>query len=177
MNMNKKDTLQGAMLHATEQLAGSFFEDAVILVCVHDENGAFGLMINRASHMPLNEVFNPVPTVGPVSHPFYIGGPVDEEGLHLLHLTDPFDVRNGLDVYEGVELGGEWDTIDDILLSDPEKIFLFLGYSGWNSDQLEEEILEGSWKVYRPDVLELLKSWSTRGNISRTDMEKILENS
>jgi len=166
----------GAILHATEALAGSFFEDAVIVVCVHDENGAFGLMLNRPSHMPIHEVFNPVPDVGAVKHPFYIGGPVDEEGLHLIYLVEQGNQRNGLEVFSGVELGGEWNEIEDILLSSPEKTFLFLGYSGWNSGQLDDEIREGSWTVYHPNILDLLGSWGDFVHLNRPEMEKLLKN-
>jgi len=174
--MDKKNDMTGTILHATEALAGSFFEDAVIVVAVHDENGAFGLMLNRRSHMPIQEVFNPVPNVTNMLHPFYIGGPVDEEGLHLLHLTTSFDVRNGLEVYDGVELGGEWDTIEDILQSDPQDTFLFLGYSGWNTGQLEDELAEGSWDVYRVNVRNLLESWDKFASLGRKEMISALNN-
>lgn len=174
MFMNTNENLTGAVLHASKLLEGSFFEDAVILVAVHDENGAFGVMLNRPSHMPIHEVFNPVPEVRVAAHPFYVGGPVDEEGLHLLHLHNQIDSRNGLEVYPGVELGGEWDSIDEILLSDPARTFLFLGYSGWNSGQLEDEIAEGSWSVYQPNVRELLDQWEQNVRLDRDSMVREL---
>ena len=84
--MNEKNELTGVVLQATDLLEGSYFEDAVILIAVHDENGSFGLMLNRPSHMPISEVFTPVPDMTDPKRPFYIGGPVDED----VHWLDSF---------------------------------------------------------------------------------------
>lgn len=173
--MNKKENLNGAILHATDLLKGSYFEDAVILIAVHDENGTFGLMLNRPTHMPINEVFNPVPEVDMVNRPFYVGGPVDEEGLHLLHLSNSFETHGGLHISDGVELGGEWGSIEEILESNPSQTLLFLGYSGWDSGQLAGELEENSWDIYRPDVYSLLVQWPEIRSCSRGEMIEFLQ--
>ncbi len=172
--MKKNDSFIGTVLHATDNLNGSYFEGAVVLIAVHDENGTFGLMLNRSSHMPLQEVFNPVPDVVDVKRPFYIGGPVDEEGLHLLHICSEFDTNNGLQIVDGLELGGEWDNIEEILQSDPSKTLLFLGYSGWDAGQLEDELEEGSWNTYTPDLLELLNHLPQMNNYSKNNIVELL---
>jgi len=172
--MENNNSFKGTVLHATENLDGSYFEGAVVLIAVHDENGSFGLMLNRSSHMPLHEVFNPVPDVPDIKRPFYIGGPVDEEGLHLLHICSGFDANNGLQIAEGVELGGEWENIEEILLSDPHSTLLFLGYSGWDAGQLEEELEEGSWETYSPNLQDLLEHLPKMSNYSQKNIVELL---
>jgi len=53
-------------------------------------------------------------------------------------------------------LGGAWEELEEILSQDPKNLRLFLGYSGWAQGQLEREIEEGAWEVYRVDIVKLL---------------------
>ena len=175
--MSNNEYLEGCLILATERLEGSYFEDALILIAIDDENGSFGLMINRPTHMPIHEVFDPVPNVDIGERPFFIGGPVDEEGLHIVTLFDS-DIpgNNGIIIEPGVELGGEWGSVDEILSSDENKTFLFLGYSGWDAGQLNGEIAEGSWDVYKCELKPFLKTWFKENDYSSKNAKKIIEN-
>lgn len=149
----------GSLLLSTEALKDPNFEVTVILVCIYNEEGAFGLVLNRTSHMPLNEVFNSVGSYADKKRTIYIGGPVEPEGLHLIQLRKE-GVTGSYMIQEGVQLGGEWDSIEEILDTDPKTTRLFLGYSGWSAGQLEDEIEDGAWEVYNINLKEFLKNWS-----------------
>lgn len=149
----------GVLLLSTESLKDPNFEVTVILICIYNEEGAFGLVLNRPSHMPLNEVFNSVGDYANTKRAIYIGGPVEPEGLHLIQLSKD-GVKGSYQIQDDVHLGGEWDSIEEILDTDPESTRLFLGYSGWSAGQLEDEIEDGAWEVYNVNLKEFLKNWS-----------------
>lgn len=158
-NNNMELLKDGAILLSTETLIDPTFSVTVILICTHNDDGTFGLVINRPSHMPLTEVFESIPEYFNGNRAMYMGGPVDLESLHLIQLTNN-GVNESYMVADGVFLGGEWESIEEILTTDPTDTRLFLGYSGWEAGQLENEIKEGSWEIFRVDLASFLKEWS-----------------
>ena len=46
---DKDKYLKGQLLLDSGQLSGSFFQHTVVLICQHDAEGAFGLMLNRGT--------------------------------------------------------------------------------------------------------------------------------
>jgi len=145
----------GCLLLAREGLADPNFKTTVVLICVHNSDGAFGLVLNRPSHMPLSEVFDVDVVQRLERRKMYIGGPVQQESLQILQVTGS-PVKNAHTVAPRVFLGGEWNSLEEILSADQASTRLFLGYSGWGPGQLEAEIVVGAWEVYRVDVEKLL---------------------
>jgi putative transcriptional regulator len=147
----------GCVLLARDALADPNFSATVVLICNYEkEGGAYGLVLNRPSHMPLSEIFD---GVGDLSdrREMYIGGPVQQEALQVIQITDVAHAqRESHQVAPRVHLGGKWESIDSILMLDTDTMRLFLGYSGWAPGQLEMEIGAGAWDVYRVDVEKLL---------------------
>ncbi|MBD3314730.1 MAG: YqgE/AlgH family protein [Chitinivibrionales bacterium] len=145
----------GCVLLSKQELEDPNFKSTVVLICVHNNEGAFGLVLNRPSHMPLSEVFD---VEGPKKHTrrkIYIGGPVQQNTLHVLQLSDDAS-EHAVPIAEGVYLGGEWESLEEVLAAPEEDLRLFLGYSGWGSGQLETEILRGAWEVHNPDVRQVV---------------------
>ena len=148
----------GALLVARDLLTDPNFNQSIVLLCQYGNDGAYGLVLNRPSHMPLGEIFEHPPEGfgGPESRRrVYIGGPVQPTELQILQVdADP--VPQSLQVAENVHLGGAWTELEEILARDPANLHLFLGYSGWGEGQLEAEIEAGAWEVLRTDVRKLL---------------------
>jgi putative transcriptional regulator len=145
----------GAVLLARDALADPNFFATVVLMCIYSpENGAYGLVLNRPSHMPLSEVFDGF-TESEGRRRVYIGGPVQQEELQILEITDTGRDQSH-QVAPRLFLGGKWESVEEMLLVDPESAHLFLGYSGWAPGQLENEISLGAWDVYSVDVERLL---------------------
>jgi len=145
----------GAVLLARDILQDPNFIATVVLICIYDKNGgAYGLVLNRPSHMPLSEIFDGFnETDGP--REICIGGPVQQDELQVLRITDDPQPESFL-VAPRVYLGGKWKSVDQMLEFDRSSTRLFLGYSGWAAGQLEGEIEAGAWEVYRLDVKKLL---------------------
>ncbi len=152
---NLSNLKEGSVLIARENLLDPNFQASVVLVCMLQGNkSAVGLVCNRPTHMPLSEVFSLGDIPGPVTRRIYIGGPVQQETMQILQITKT-PVKKAYRVEENVYLGGEWDSLAEVLETDERSTRLFLGYSGWGSGQLESEVMQGAWEVYNPDLMKL----------------------
>ena len=150
----KLKLLQGQLLLDGGQLGGSFFQHTVLLVCKHDAEGAFGLVLNRTLGKTVGElIVADLPDVLKTA-PLFLGGPVQPGALSYLH-TDTF--IPGADVLPNLALG---HSLDDLLemsegFSPTKKVRLFAGYAGWSPGQLESEMKGKSWLTF-PASLELI---------------------
>ena len=136
---------KGAFLIATPDINASYFFRGVVLVCEHNANGSFGLLINRALDLELpDEVLN----VDQLTNPHIgirAGGPVQTNQMMLLHSCSRLE-KQTLQICEGVYLGGDLPFLQEAI-SDTNGPFIHLcfGYAGWGSGQLEREFLDGHW--------------------------------
>src|SRR3974390_1279169 len=81
--------LKGQLLLDSGQLRGSFFQRTVVLICQHDADGAFGLVLNRATGSNAGDkIVAELPELLKKC-PLYLGGPVQPSALSFLH-TDSF---------------------------------------------------------------------------------------
>ena len=146
--------LQGQLLLDSGQLSGSFFQRTVILICKHDAEGAFGLVLNRSLGKTAGELIVADLPDAIKQSPLYLGGPVQPGALSYLH-TDNYLPE--ADVMPNVELGHSLDELLEIGegFSATRKVRLFAGYAGWSPGQLESEMKRKSWLTF-PASLELV---------------------
>jgi putative transcriptional regulator len=146
--------LQGQFLLDSGQLAGSFFQHTVVLICKHDAEGAFGLVLNRTIGKTVGEMIVADLPDQLKTAPLYLGGPVQPGALSYLH-TDSFIAD--ADVLPNLALG---HSLDDLLeigadFSATKKVRLFAGYAGWSPGQLEDEMKRKAWLTH-PASLEFV---------------------
>jgi len=152
--------LGGHFLLSDFDLADPNFQRAVILMIDHDEEGAFGLVVNHPSPFTLGEVVEGLEDTPASSIPVYVGGPVQQNALFVLH-EDSAGGEGGEDAadqpVEGVAfepatrslldwLKSEWAELPE---ADRPEVRFYVGYSGWASGQLEGELEEEAWVVLR----------------------------
>ena len=150
----KKKCLKGQLLLDSGQLGGSFFQRTVVLICKHDTEGAFGLVLNRTVGKTVGEmIIADLPDVLK-SSPLYLGGPVQPGALSYLH-TDTFIPE--ADVLPNVSLGHSLDELIEIgeSFSTAKRVRLFAGYAGWSPGQLENEMRAKAWVTF-PATLDLV---------------------
>jgi len=141
-------SLTGSFLVSTPQMPDPRFEEHVIYICAHNEEGAMGLTINRPNHIfSLAEILQganlPVPELE--LPPVYIGGPVELESAFILYRSD-YSAEHKLKISETVSLTRETKVLGDISRGVGPSTYLFiLGYTGWGPGQLESELLENGW--------------------------------
>ena len=151
---DKPKFLQGKLLLDSGQLGGSFFQRTVILVCKHNSEGAFGLVLNRSVGKTVGDLIIANLPEPLKAAPLYLGGPVQPGALSYLH-TDSFIPE--ADVLPNLALGHSLDELLEIgeAFSATKKVRMFAGYSGWSPGQLENEMKRKSWLTF-PASLELV---------------------
>lgn len=146
--------LKGKLLLDSGDLRGSFFHHTVILICEHNAEGAFGLVLNRSAGSKIGEVIvaNLPDTLKEA--PLFLGGPVQKSALSFLH-SDVFIPDAG--VLPNLALGHSLDELMEIgeSFSPTKKVKMFAGYAGWSPGQLESEMKRKSWLTF-PASLELV---------------------
>lgn len=140
---------KGTFLIATPDIdMGQFFR-SVILICEHNPNGSFGLVINKSLDLELpEEIMNTNNLTNPhVS--IRAGGPVQTNQMMLLHTSDGIPTQT-LQICDGVYLGGDLQFLQETVTNEHgPHINLCFGYAGWGAGQLEREFLDGSWFLHR----------------------------
>jgi putative transcriptional regulator len=148
-------TLRGRLLVASPLLGDPNFERTVILLIEHGPEGALGLVLNRPSEMPVDEVLPQWESRAAVPKAMFIGGPVQPNAVICLARTDGDtggdEGANDLLATTAVpgiamlDLDGDRDDVGEEVA-----LRCFAGYAGWSEGQLEAEIEEGSWFVLDP---------------------------
>ena len=140
--------LKGKVLIASQNLLDPNFARAVVLIVQHDENGAMGLIINRALETTVAEAWTQVSSV-PYSNddPLYQGGPC-EGPLIVLHRNA---AKGQMEIVDGIWLSTDADAVKAIVDAVVDPVKFFVGYAGWTGMQLETELTEGAWQVAEID--------------------------
>lgn len=147
--------LTGQLLVAMPSMADPRFERSVIYVCVHNEDGAMGLVINKLMEsLTFNELLEqleiaPARTEDEIR--IHFGGPVETGRGFVLH-SQEYQQDGTVIMEEGVGLTATVDILRDIADGKgPRDHLLALGYAGWGPGQLDGEIQENAWLNVPPD--------------------------
>lgn len=141
--------LTGQLLVAMPQMQDSRFERSVIYVCVHNAEGAMGLVLNRqADELTFADLLRQLEIVfeGETgSVPIHMGGPVEMGRGFVLH-TSEYQQGGTIKVNDDISLTATVDILKDIAEGHgPRRAILALGYAGWGAGQLDTEIQKNSW--------------------------------
>jgi len=136
------------------KLHGSFFHRSVVLICEHDAEGAFGLILNRSTDNKVGQALVANLSDKVKDQPLFIGGPVQPQSLSFLH-SDTF--LPDASVMPNLNLGHTMDALVEISdsFSAGQKLKLFAGYAGWSAGQLDFEMSRHDWLTH-PATLELV---------------------
>jgi putative transcriptional regulator len=142
--MNTPQT--GSLLIAEPFLKDPNFIRTVVLICESNADGDFGLVLNRLMEYTLDELND---TFEGFKIPLYYGGPVQPNHVHFIHQY-PDVFTDAAKIADGIYWGGNFETLTSLIKSksiDLQKIKIFLGYSGWDTNQLNEEVKENTWLI------------------------------
>ncbi len=148
---------RGRLLISEPSLHDFYFKQSVILLAGHDAEGSFGLIINKPTNVKLNEVTNEFPKF---DVPLYLGGPVKTDSLFFIHTIGDY-ITNSLKIMDGLYWGGDISVIKEMITLNqltPDNIRFFVGYSGWASKQLDQEMEEKSWFVSKTKAKDVIHS-------------------
>lgn len=135
-------SLKSQLLIAVPNLPDSNFFRSVVLMIQHDDEGAFGVVLNRPSDLTIADVWEKI-SEQPSERAEHInlGGPV-QGPIIALH-TD--DACAETEVLPGVYVATDRDHLNHLVRQTDQPLRLFIGYSGWAGGQLESELDAGGW--------------------------------
>lgn len=142
-------SLAGQLLIAMPAMQDTRFQQSVIYLCAHSEDGAMGLVVNRLlDALTFPELLEQIGVEGdPVSSDIRVhtGGPVESGRGFVLHSADYLQ-EGTLVVDDSIGLTASVEILKDIAAGGgPHRSLLALGYSGWGPGQLEAEITANGW--------------------------------
>jgi putative transcriptional regulator len=140
-------SLKGRLILDGGKLAGSPFHRTVVLICHHDPEGAFGLVLNRKSETKIEDVLTESLPDAVGEQPLYLGGPVRPQALSCL-IHDP--TINGTTedvVMPGLRIA---HTLDG--LPTQAQLKFFAGYAGWSPGQLDNEMKRKDWLTHPASI-------------------------
>jgi len=165
-------------LIATKKINDNRFSKTVIVMFESDENGAWGLVINkRLGTMPIALLIDPSLNTSDeredlfkIDIPIFWGGPVDAKEIFILHSAEykSETTKN----YGNISISQDYTILFDIAKNNgPKKSLVILGYSGWGSGQLEGEMERDHW------ILSDIDLNITFNKDSNTKWEEAIKNS
>lgn len=137
---------QGHILIAEPFLAGTYFNRSIILLATYGEQGAVGFILNKKVDYPVEDLFVNFPDFDSEIH---IGGPVGTDSIYFIHTLGD-TIPGSINIKDNLYWGGDFEVLKTRIklgLVNSQQVRFFLGYSGWDAGQLEEEINENSWLV------------------------------
>lgn len=145
---------QGIILISEPTLNDFYFRQSVVLLAEHNDDGTFGVIINKPIQVTLDEVIDEFKGY---DYPVYLGGPVKTDSLFFIH-TLP-QIAESMKIMDGLYWGGNIREIITLMESrklTKQDIRFYLGYSGWTPRQLDREIHEKSWVLSHATVDEII---------------------
>ena len=146
-------------LIATEKMTDNRFEKTVIIMLESDEEGAWGLVINKSiGKIPIALLIDPSLNNSEEREelykkyvPIFWGGPVDTKEIFILHSTE-YKSDSTIN-YGKISISQDYNILFDIAENKgPKKSLIIFGYSGWGSGQLEGEMERDHWMLSDMDL-------------------------
>ena len=150
---------KGRLLISEPSLNDNFFFKSVVLLTHHNDEESIGLILNHPTKITLNEILNHIPLS---DLPIYIGGPVEKQSLHFIHTLGSI-IPNSKQIIDGIYCGGDFDIVIQLMHDKKitkNEIRFFVGYSGWEAEQLNNEIRDDAW-IVQAAKSELCMNYST----------------
>ncbi|KGJ03144.1 putative transcriptional regulator [Paracoccus halophilus] len=150
--MDEDANLTGKMLIAMPGMRDPRFEHSVILICAHSDEGAMGLVVNRAiPEIGFSELLAQLDIAASddlIEIPVGFGGPVEPgRGFVLHHVPRGIEIGvDGMRIAEDLAMSTTRDILENYARGHgPQPAMLALGYAGWGPGQLDSEIRQNGW--------------------------------
>lgn len=146
---------RGRLLLSEPFMGDYYFGRAVILLAEHNEEGSFGVIMNKPVTAKFNEVLKGFPDFDAT---MYLGGPVETDSLFYVHTLGE-QLEGATEIVEGLYWGGDIEALKELILIkrvEPKDIRFFIGYSGWAANQLDSELKKNSWVITKASRQKLI---------------------
>lgn len=144
-DLSRLSAEKGNVLIAEPFMQDPYFKRSVVLLTEHNAEGTVGLILNSELDIKLNDI---IPDFPEVDNKVFLGGPVQPQNLFFLH--DQQHLPAAEEIADGIFWNGDFDLLKSWISRgkvNTNRIRFFLGYSGWEVKQLENEIKMQSWLI------------------------------
>jgi len=159
----KREVEIGTILISKPFMEDKRFEKTIILIVENNSDGVVGFIMNKTISNTIKVILELFPES---NFNTKYGGPIDDKNrLFFIHKY-PDLIKGSKEIKDGVFWGGELTDLENGLKSgeiDENEIIFFMGYTGWEQDQLRDEIEDGSWILHHMELNKLNKNidWSS----------------
>ena len=160
---------KGKILISTPDISGDIFSRSVVLVVDHNENGAFGLILNKKN----NNMSSRLLDIFGFKVDVYEGGPVENDKIFFICKGRPI-TENYSEITDEFYLTEDIENVVSAIIEQRisvNDIKVFSGYSGWAAQQLEGEIRRKMWTVV--DVYNLDYTTSSDQSLWKNIMQSL----
>ncbi|MFB9052529.1 YqgE/AlgH family protein [Formosa undariae] len=148
---------KGNLLIAEPSIIGDVsFNRSIVLLADYTNDGSIGFILNKPLDYTINDL---IPELD-ANFKVYNGGPVEQDNLYFIHKV-PDLIPDSIEISLGIYWGGDFNVVAELIANkhiEEKDIRFFLGYSGWDSNQLDEELNVNSWvvteNVYQKNIIE-----------------------
>ncbi len=147
----------GRLLISEPFMSDPNFKRSVVLLSEHGADGSVGYILNQVANVILKDVMQ---DLWQADNHIYFGGPVAADTLHFIHRA--YDkLQSGEPIGNGLYWGGNFETLKILINSnaiEEHEVKFFMGYSGWENGQLDQELAQNAWMVSEVSDLNLIFS-------------------
>ena len=144
---NSLEPKQGKILISEPLMNDFHFGRSVILLIDHVESeGSFGVIINKKLNAGVSQIVDDFPDFEGTA---YLGGPVSDSQLFFIHTLGEL-IPESIPIIDGLYWGGDVETFKTLIatgIANEENTRFYLGYAGWDSGQLVDELVRNTWLV------------------------------
>jgi putative transcriptional regulator len=138
----------GSLLLSEPFMWDENFKRTVILVCRHHSiEGTSGVILNKPVKLNLEDLLGNFPKG--FGGKLYLGGPVGTDVIQIVHTMGHL-LEGSVKLCEGVYWGGHFDQLKKLIRQGEitnKQVRFYIGYSGWDAKQLQDEMKENSWII------------------------------
>lgn len=144
--LNKLSLKQGRLLIAEPFMNDPYFKRSVVLLTEHKKEGSLGFILNQPLNITINDTLKDFPLF---DAPIFMGGPVQTDSLFYIH-TQGEIITESEHIIDNLYWSGNFDQLKEMINNQqifPHEVMFFVGYSGWDFKQINNEVKNNSWII------------------------------
>ncbi len=150
-NNNNYFSLEGKFLIASPNMTDPRFIKSLIYMISDDIKGSMGIIINKpALDLDMSHFLNNYERLDNKNnnHTVFYGGPVEFDKGFVLHTNDYKTSEDKTLLKNNLVLSSNIKILKDLSIGNgPSKFIVVIGYAGWQTNQLAQELKQNSWLV------------------------------
>ena len=160
----------GDILLSEPFLNDPFFGRKAVLLCENNESGSFGLVLNNYIDIKPEDLLEGFPSI---ENRISLGGPVNRSNLFYIHCCP--ELKGAQLIMDGIYLGGDFEELKKLITEglSLDKYRFFIGYSGWTTGQLDEEIKSRSWFITNASMEQVMDTSDQNDNFWKDLIKKM----